>query len=69
MRNEDEVVKYYVWNGDERICDDGFYDFEDALKYAQEYGGNEIEKTVWYSEEAYEDREPADEFEIAWRKE
>ena len=65
----DEVVKYYVWHNDERICDDGFYNFEDAFKYAQDYDGNEIEKTVWHSEEVYQNREPADEFETVWRRE
>lgn len=35
----------------------------------REIDADEIEKTIWYSDEAYEDGEPADEFKIAWRKE
>ena len=35
----------------------------------REIDADEIEKTIWYSEDSYENREPADEFKIAWRKE
>lgn len=69
MRNEDEVVKYYVWKNNDHADDDGFFDFEDALELAREIDADEIEKTIWYSEDGYENREPADKFEIAWRKE
>lgn len=69
MRNEDEVVKYYVWKNNDHADDDGFFNFEYALKLAREIDADEIEKTIWYSEDSYENREPADKFEIAWRKE
>ena len=69
MRNEDEVVKYYVWKNNNHADDDGYWNFEDALEFAKEIDADEIEKTIWYSEESYDNREPADKFEIAWRKE
>ena len=61
------MVKYYVWKDNDRMMD--FFDYEDAFQYAMEYDCDEIEKTVWDSEEDYQNYEPATEFETVWRKE
>ena len=60
----EELIKYYVWKNNDRII--GFYDFEDALEYAKEFDCDEIEKTIWASEEDYQNYEPAIDFELVW---
>lgn len=62
------MEKYYVWKDDEHADADGFWDYEDALEFAKEIDADEIEKTCWYSEEAYENGEPADEFVVVWKR-
>ena len=62
------MEKYYVWKDNDHADADGFFDYEDALSFAMEINADEIEKTVWYSESDYEDRKPADEFVVMWRR-
>jgi len=64
----DGVCKYYVWKDGEHADADGFFDYKDALNYAIENGADEIEKTIWNTELAYQSREPADNFEVVWKK-
>ena len=63
-----EVVKYYTWQGNDHADDDGFWDKEEAIEYAKKNDCTEVEMTCWLSEENYEDRGPADAFEVVWRK-
>ena len=67
MTVEHDVYKYYVWKDGNHVDADGFYNYVDAVEYAKEIDADEIEKTYWLSEEAYKNREPADEFEIVWK--
>lgn len=62
------IEKYYVWKNGDHADADGFFNYEEALSYAMEINADEIEKTIWESEYAYENREPADRFEVVWRK-
>lgn len=62
------IEKYYVWSCGNRVDNDGFFDFMDAYEFAMEVGADEIEKTIWESEDAYENYEPASCFEIAWER-
>lgn len=62
------IEKYYVWKDNDHADADGFFDYSDALEFAKEIDADEIEKTCWYDEEAYEDGKPADEFVTIWRK-
>lgn len=63
------MIKYYIWKNGDHADADGFFDFQDAFNYAMEIGADEIEETTWYSDEAYENGEPADKFKIVWRAE
>ena len=56
-----DIHKYYVWKDGEHADSDGFFDYEDAIEYAKEIDADEIEKTTWYSQLSYQNREPADE--------
>lgn len=62
------MIKYYVWKGNDHICCDGFFDYNDALQFAIDNDADEIEETTWYSEESYENREPADAFRVVWKR-
>ena len=62
------VCKYYVWKDGEHADCDGFFDYLDALDFATEIDADEIEKTIWNTELAYQSREPADDFEVVWKK-
>ena len=60
------VIKYYVWNENERYCE--FDDINEAIEYARENDCTKVELTEWYSEEAYQNYEPADRFETVWNR-
>lgn len=62
------MIKYYVWKDNERIAEFYEYEYTEALQFALDNKADEIEKTVWDSEEKYQNREPADEFETVWKK-
>lgn len=61
------MEKYYVWYENDRN-DCGYDNFEDAFNEAIANGATEIELTIWYDEESYENYEPADEFITVWKK-
>ena len=62
------MEKYYVWYGCDRN-DCGYDCFEDAFdEVMNNSDATEIEKTIWYEEEAYQNYEPADEFETVWKR-
>ena len=63
-----EIEKYYVWKDDDHADADGFYDYDEAYKYAIRANADEIEKTCWKTEEDYENGNPADYFEVVWRR-
>lgn len=63
------MEKYYVWEGNTRFLDIAYDTFDDAFEIAMNNDCvTEIEKTVWNSEEAYQNYEPADEFETVWKR-
>ena len=64
----EEVIKYYVWKNDERFTEEAFDDIDEAIEYARENECDEVEETCWDSEEAYDNYEPADEFETVWKR-
>lgn len=62
------MEKYYVWYENDRN-DCGYDCFEDAFNEAMNnLDATEVEKTVWNSEESYQNYEPADEFETVWKR-
>ena len=63
-----EIEKYYVWKDGDRADADGFFDYDEAYDWAMEIGADEIEKTMWYKESAYEGHYPADEFKTVWER-
>lgn len=62
------IEKYYVWKNNDRICHDGFFEYEDAFEYALKNKADEIEKAIWNNKEAYNNYEPADDFVVVWEK-
>ena len=63
------MEKYYLWKIDERFMETGFDTFEEAFEIAMNNNCvTEIEKTIWYDEEDYQNRKPADEFETVWKR-
>ena len=64
----DSVKKYYVFKNDEHRDFDGFFDLEEAISYAMETDSDEVELTVWNSENGYQNREPADYFKTVWKR-
>ena len=64
----DEVIKYYVWKDNERFTEEAFDDIDEAIQYARENKCDEVEETVWDSEESYQNYEPADRFRIVWTR-
>ena len=63
---DDCVIKYYIWKDDERFTEEGFENMDEAIEYAIENKCTEVERTEWDSEEAYQNREPADRFRTVW---
>ena len=63
-----KVVVYYVFNNGEKICDGGFPEMEDAIKYAKEIDADEVEAVIWYSRDSYINYELADEFKTVWER-
>ena len=64
----EEVIKYYVWKGDERFSEIGFDNEDEAIDYAKENDCDVVEKTIWSSDESYNNYEPAIEFKEVWKK-
>lgn len=64
-----EVEKYYVWKNNDHADTDGFWNYDEAYKYAKSIEADEIEKTCWKTDKAYENGEPADNFITVWKKE
>ena len=62
----DEVIKYYVWKDNERFTEEAFDDIDEAIQYARENKCDEVEETVWDSEESYQNYELADRFRTVW---
>ena len=62
----EEVIKYYVWKNNERFTEEAFDDINDAITYTKENHCDEVEETVWDSEESYNNYEPADRFRVVW---
>lgn len=63
------MEKFYLWKTDERFTETGFDTFEEAFEIAMNNNCVvEIEKTIWYNEEDYQNRKPADEFETVWKR-
>ena len=65
---EDMCVKYFVWKNDERFDDIGYNNYEEAFKVAIENDCDDIEETIWYSRDSYNNYNPADEFKTVWKK-
>ena len=63
-----EIEKYYVWKDNDHADTDGFYDYDEAYECAMKVNADEIERTCWESEESYENGNPADYFEVVWRR-
>lgn len=63
-----EVNKYYVWKNNERFTEEAFNDIDEAISFAKENNCDEVEETVWSSEESYNNYEPADKFKTIWHK-
>ena len=58
---------YYVFNNGEKICNGGFFELEDAIKYAKEINADEVEVAIWYSDDAFNNYELADDFETVYK--
>ena len=63
------MIKYYVWENNDRICEFDEDEFMDAIKYAIEHKATDVEKTIWNTRESYNNYEPADEFIKVWQEE
>ena len=61
------VEKFYVWKDGDRM-ENEFDEYLDALQCALDNDVDEIEKTIWNSEDAYSNGEPADNFCTAWSR-
>lgn len=62
------ICKYYVWKNNDHADTDGFFNYEEAIKYATEIDADEIENYIWKDESAYQNGEPADEIISVWKK-
>lgn len=62
----EKVIRYYAFKDDVRI-EKPFVNYDDAIDYARKNNCDEIEETVWNSEKAYNNYEPADSFKTVWR--
>lgn len=63
-----KVVAYYVFNNGEKICNGGFSEMEEAIKYAKEIDADEVEAVIWYSRNSFNNYEFADEFKTVWKR-
>ena len=59
---------YYVFKNGEKICNGGFSEIKDAIKYAKEIDADEVEAAIWYSRNSFNNNEFADEFKIVWKR-
>lgn len=70
-RIEDNGGRYTfsVWKNGNHVDGDLYiWSFEDAIKLAEENNADEIEATVWYKEDDYNNRELADDYIVIWHK-
>ena len=65
---DDDVIKYYIWKDNERFTEEAFDDIDEAIQYARENKCDEVEETVWDSEESYQNYESADRFRTVWTR-